>query len=203
MDRSWAAEARAILSAKGLAYFDDVLDELRAAPIDRQAAVAVAAACRCARKHLKTAQVSSHELSQCFAALELMWKALREPTDSGREHVRAAVAQLHGAAVDAEPDDEEANRIEDAVAAVVYAGDSVADGRTGASAWAATRLIDHTFSLIDDDQAIELDSSTFVRQCSDQRVQRELAALRAMMELVRGPNSPAVVAALRTLAETG
>jgi hypothetical protein len=161
--------ARAAVLKRGLIYFGDVLDEVRALPDPEiRAVVAVAAAHRLVQDDLAKATADAVTL-ECVDAVDAMWALLgswgngshpadlpwKEPLDRLEESEAADI---------------------DLVAATIYAGRAIATGEPEAAVWAVSRLIDDRFASLESRDGFIAD---FEAECAAQPMQEALQQIRA------------------------
>jgi hypothetical protein len=188
--------ARVDLLKRGLIYFGDVLDEVRALPQpDIRAAVAVAAAHRLVQDQVKKGTVDPLALD-CAGAVDSMWALLAnwaERADPSTWPWRDFLRSLE--------ESEASDR--DLVAATIFAGQALATDEPDAAVWAVNRLIEARFAGLESPRGVG-DAEDFAFECAAPPVQAALQQIRSNIRaLVDGGITELKLAELRQANSAG
>jgi hypothetical protein len=192
MSGTWGAIAKKELGKRGLLYFKEVVDDIRALQrADVRAVLAVAAAHCLSRRRTGRGEPDAVD-RECAAAVDSMWGLL---TASGSNSVdRSWLKGLRGSFG---PDVVD----RDLVACTLYAADALGSDDAAAAARAVSRLVDDRFSSLESATASRARATgveEFVRDCASPQVQSVLRRLRAASQtLLESGVSPQTVTAVR------
>lgn len=158
--------AREQLRGRGLLFSGDVeqliKSRLEQLPHEARAAFALACAERLMRQHEERVPAERRAFTLGWRPiLKMMWSELSSPNPEFARQVAGALDRFYASPYnhDAGPDGPD-DADDDAAAASIYAAECYRDGTVIPACWASSRLLDATFSTVDDQ--LGLDPNNFV-----------------------------------------
>lgn len=203
MQKTWGEMAKKAVASRGLPFFSDVLDDVKARllRVEPRAASALAAACASRLMAAHTSRPSADQRPLTLAwndTLGFIWEALlAENSGRAAAKVKRALEAFRASPYnhsDGQDGPDDAN--DDAAAAAIYSAESLCNSDAAAASWATHRLIDWAFSAAEADLGHSDDplgtAEQFIAEAGHPRVQAELDRLLGGLKLLEreGTSAP-------------
>jgi hypothetical protein len=202
--------AREQVRRRGLLYFGDVQEQIRARLDQLLPQARKAFALSCADRLMRTHESQPPDDQRPFTlgwrpTLNAMWEGLAVESEDSASQVKAALDAFHSSEFDAQDGPDDAD--EDAAASSIYACECYLSGDQQMAYWASARAIEAVFRIAEDELQLDPNDFTwdpgaepmpFAMEAMHPVVQKELATQRSDLSMLEEvPFDRSVIARLR------